>query len=72
MSRTWSHGKNFEKKHAEAYKNRATGYEYWSSRPGNYCSCPGRITKNITKAKERAEKRQILNKALQNAYSNIE
>lgn len=68
MSRTWAHGKNFEKKHPEAYGKRAIGYEYWTPRPGNYNSCPGKISKQITKEKERAEKKQ---KILQNIDENV-
>lgn len=37
------------------------GYEYWSKRP-NSVSSPGRISKTITKRKERAENKQAIHR----------
>ena len=48
---------------------RPIGYEYWSKRKPSMTS-PGRITKDITNGKERAEKRRTIRKELEDALKN--
>ena len=61
MARTRHHGKNFNRFYLEAHKNRAIGYEYWTSRPGNFGgSSPGATSKTITKKRERSREKQLV------------
>jgi hypothetical protein len=41
---------------------KSPGYEYWSKRP-NSMSNPGKVSKNITHRKERAESKKAVHKA---------
>lgn len=45
--------------------SKSPGYEYWSKRP-NSISPPGKVSKQITKAKERAAAKTIERKAKKN------
>ena len=50
---------------------RPIGYEYWSKRlPRFKTALPGRITKDITHSSERAEKKRIIRKELEEALKN--
>jgi hypothetical protein len=44
---------------------KSPGYEYWSKRP-NSMSSPGKISKNITHRKERADAKKVVHKAKKN------
>lgn len=52
--------------------SKGIGYEYWSARPGNsHGATPGKVSKTITKKKERAKAKQATDDQVKSARETI-